>query len=125
MAAYPSSDLRPASVMWIRSTVSVAPRYSIGSVATVASLASTRLESISVEKPRDKRNCSVRPLGGGRQVNRPGASIRLRICSMGLSQSHPVTPRRVEALGGDAFDLVSAESSVLSPIACAAFYAGE
>jgi hypothetical protein len=55
---------RPASVMRIRSTISVAPRCAIaGSVTTVASFASTRLESISAEKQRDKRKCSVRPLG--------------------------------------------------------------
>jgi hypothetical protein len=55
-AAYPSSGIRPASVMRISSTMSVTPgRPVMGSVTTVASLASTRLESISTEKPCAKR----------------------------------------------------------------------
>jgi hypothetical protein len=36
MAAYPSSDIRPASVMRIRSTMSVIPRSATGSVTTIA-----------------------------------------------------------------------------------------
>jgi hypothetical protein len=47
-AAYPSSDIRPAFVMRISSTTSVTPgRAVMGAVTIVASLASTRLESIS------------------------------------------------------------------------------
>jgi hypothetical protein len=52
------------------------PRGAImGSVTTIASLASTRLESISTEKPCAKRKCSVRPRGV------PASFLRARRCS--------------------------------------------
>jgi hypothetical protein len=64
MAAYPSSRVRPASVMRIRSTMIVTPRGSLmGSVTTVASSACTRPESISTEKPCAISKCSGRPRG--------------------------------------------------------------
>jgi len=64
MAAYPSSHIRPASVIRISSTTSVTPgRVIMGSVTIVASLASTRPESISMEKPCANRKCSARPRG--------------------------------------------------------------
>jgi hypothetical protein len=84
--------------MWIRSTVNVAPRYSMGSVATVASLVTTRLESISVEKPRDKRNWDASVwavmIGERRYPQMPGGfgareirfRLQLRRCSTRSTQ---------------------------------------
>jgi hypothetical protein len=56
--------------------MSVTPgRGVIGSVKTIASLASTRLESISTEKPCARRKCSVRPRGGSGKLFEGSASF--------------------------------------------------
>jgi hypothetical protein len=90
MAAYPLSDIRPASAAQIRSTISVVPRcVPMGSITTIASLASTRLESISMEKPRAERNCSVRPRGAWASIS------RARRCSRPKRDAEEVEVRRV------------------------------
>jgi hypothetical protein len=62
--------------MCMSSTTSVTPgRANMGSVTIVASLASTRMESISKENPRAKMKCSVRPRGVS------ASCLRARRCS--------------------------------------------
>jgi hypothetical protein len=89
MAAYPLSDIRPASVMQIRPTISVVPRCTpMGSITTIASLASPRLESISTEKPRAKLRGTAR---SDRAVH--GQAFR----GLGVARDRNETPRTWKA----------------------------